>query len=89
MNFYGTKEAGDNRWLNSSIFYNPTILKKKGPSKKDLSEMEMLKPNHIGLKEDMSWKVDVNHFSMTTSSFQLMTSMLNLMPRLTHSVTGL
>ena len=56
--FYGAKEAGDNRWLNSSIFYNSTIRKKEGPLK-DFSEMEMLNPNHILLKEDMNWKVEV------------------------------
>ena len=37
----------------------PNNSEEKGPSKKDLPEMEILKPNHIGLKEDMSWKVDV------------------------------
>ena len=29
--FYGNKEADDNRWSNGSIFYNPSILKQRGP----------------------------------------------------------
>ena len=33
--FYGCKEAGDNRWLNSPIFYNQTILRNTGPTKKN------------------------------------------------------
>ena len=57
--FNGDKEAEDNRWISSSIFYNPTILRRKGPSKKCSSPMEMLIPNHFGLKEENSWRMDV------------------------------
>ena len=50
--FNGIKEARDNRWINSSIFYNPTIQRRRGPSKKAKSPMETLKLMDIGLKED-------------------------------------
>ena len=38
--------------------------------------MEMLKPNHIGLKEEMSWKVDVkslfsNNVFITIDEFNM------------------
>ena len=57
--FYGNKEADDNRWSSGSIFYNPSILRKKGPSKKCSSPKEILVPNHYGLKEEYSWKMDL------------------------------
>ena len=56
--FNGEKEAEDNRWISSSIFYNPSILRRKGPSKKCSSPMEMLIPNHFGLTEKNIWKID-------------------------------
>ena len=57
--FYGEKEVEDNRLINGSILYNPTILRRKGPSKKCSSHKEMLIPNHFGLKEESSWKMDI------------------------------
>ena len=57
--FTGNKEIEDNRWLNSSIFYNPTITKRKGPTKKNQILMEYLKPCHFGLKEEFSWRIDL------------------------------
>ena len=56
--FYGNKEADDNRWSNGSIFYNPSIIKQRGTSKKGHSLKEIMVPNHFGLKEEMSWKMD-------------------------------
>ena len=47
-----------NRWSNGTIFYNPSILKQRGPSKKCLSLKEIIVPNHFGLKEEMSWIMD-------------------------------
>ena len=57
--FNGEKEVDENRWISSSIFYIPTILRRKGPSKKCSSPMEMLIPNHFGLKEESSCKMDI------------------------------
>ena len=57
--YNGDKEAKDNRWISSSIFYNPIIQRRKGPSKKCSSPMQMLIPNHFGLKEENSWRMDV------------------------------
>ena len=57
--FNGEKEVEDTRWINSSIFYNPTIQKRKGPSKKCSSPMEMLIPNNFGLKAESSLKMDI------------------------------
>ena len=57
--FNGDKEVEDNWWISSSIFYNPTILRRKGPSKKCSSPLEMLIPNNFGLKEENSWKIDI------------------------------
>ena len=76
--FNGNKEADNNRWINSSIFYNPTILRRKGPSKKGSSPMEMLIPNHFGLKEDNSWKIDIISVLATHNSSPMMNSIKNL-----------
>ena len=58
--FYGCKEAGDNRWLNGSIFYNQTILRRTGPNiKKTRSSKEMLKPAQFGLKDEYSSKIPI------------------------------
>ena len=56
---YGDKEAEDNRWSSGSIFYNLSILKKTGSLKKNHNSKEMLIPNHYGLKEEYSWKMDL------------------------------
>ena len=51
--FHGHKEAGDNRWLNGSIFYNNSILRRTRPNLpkgKSGSSKEVLKQSQFGLK---------------------------------------
>ena len=42
--FFGNKDADGNRWSNGSIFYNPSILRMRGLSKKGHSPKEILVP---------------------------------------------
>jgi len=61
--------ADDKRWSNGSIFYNPAILRRRG-LKKDLSSKEMLTPSLFGLRNGVSWRMDLrslfNNFNFLT-----------------------
>jgi hypothetical protein len=74
MAFYGKRMAGDNKWIHSPIFYNPTILRRRGPTKKGHSSLDMLHPNH-GWPKKINRKIDINSIFnnnrlITTDKFQ-------------------
>lgn len=46
-------------WINGLILYKQNVIRRMGPSRKTSAQKEVLKPNYIGLNDEMSDKIEI------------------------------